>query len=165
MKAFREYVVSHKEKGEKLLSRLEMAGLLFTMLALVLMLKKIPFSGYFFILGLSALTAVYLSLGIFCKEFFGLSETDFFSKALTGAYLALSFTTLGILFLIMRWPAARLLTEGGFAATLLFFLFFTYRLYLVKTDEKYKIIMHNLIVRMLPVLITIGILIIIQLKS
>ncbi len=165
MNSIRQYIIANKEKSETLISRAEIFGLALTMIAVVLMIKKMAFSSQFFIMGLSALAFVYAFLGAFCKEIFSLKENDLFSKALFASYLSLSVTTMGILFMVMRWPGAQVMLETGCVATGVFFIFFLYHLYFGDTEESKKTIINNLVVRMLPTLVAVGILIALYLKT
>lgn len=166
MSDLKKLVSQHREKVEKIISRMEIAGLLTTILAVALMTKQIAFGNTLLIIGLSVLAWVYAFLGTVAKELFNLRAHKLFAAALLISYYALAATMLGMLFILMRWQGSLFLMQAGSMATGGMFTYFIYKSFLGKLDDAtHRTIINNLIVRMLPALLVTAILIAVYLKT
>ncbi len=153
----KKYIRDNHEKTERLISRAEIAGLMLAILSVILMTQKINGASQLMIIGLSLLAFVYAFLGNFSKEIFELEKTDSFSLALFAGYIGLSVTAMGVLFIMQRWPGADIILKTGSFVTGAMFLFFIYKMYFATPeDEKHKVIINNIIVRMLPALLVVA---------
>lgn len=163
---FRKFVAENPERTERVVSRVEIVGLLLTMAAVVMITKKMPSGSTLLIIGLSMLAWVYFFIGMVSREFFSLNENSFFAGSLRISYTALAITMLGILFLFMRWHGGLMMINVGCAITGVMFIYSFYKMYFSKSEDQYKrTIINNLIVRMLPALLVAAFLIAIYFKS
>ncbi|MDZ4845474.1 MAG: hypothetical protein SH857_07995 [Chitinophagales bacterium] len=162
----KKFVATSPEKFERGISRIEIVGLLVTMIGVALMTKKIP-AGYSLLnIGLSTLAAVYLFLGVTTTEIFKLQSNRSFAIAMQISYTALAVTMMGMLFTLMHWPGAAVMMQAGGIVTGLMFAYCTYKMYFGKVDdEAHRVIINNLIVRMLPALLVAAVLIMLYLKK
>ena len=156
----RAYVKSNNERVEKLIARGEIIGLVLCLLGVFMMMQRMSFSSHFMIIGISLLAFVYAFHGNFLTEIFALQQKGFMILALRASYMMLAVTTMGILFRLQNWPGGTTMLMIGCCASGICFLFFIYKLYFGKLeDEQLKILINNLIVRMLPALLIVGFLI------
>lgn len=162
----KKFVATNPEKFERGISRIEIVGLLVTMIGVVLMTKKISVGNTMLIAGLSTLAWVYMLLGATASEIFKLQASRTFSIAMQISYTALAVTMMGMLFTMMRWPGAAVMMQAGCIVTGVMFAYSTYKMYLGKVDdEAHRTIINNLIVRMLPALLVAAVLIMLYLKK
>ena len=162
----KKFVAGSPERFERGISRIEIAGLLVTMVGVALMTKKIPAGNALLNIGLSTLAGVYMFLGATASEIFKLQSSRTFAIAMQISYTALAVTMMGMLFTLMPWPGAAMMMQVGCIVTGIMFVYCTYKMYFGKVDdETHRIIINNLIVRMLPALLVAAVLILLYLKS
>jgi len=149
----RAYIKSNSERIEKLVARSEILGLSLCLAGVFMMMQKVPYHGFFFIGGLSLLAFVYTFHGNFLTDIFEITQKRLMILALRISYLALAISTLGILFRLQSWPGGSIMLLTGCAVTGFFFLLFIYLLYFGKLNGQIRLLINNLIVRMLPALL------------
>lgn len=166
MLGLKKFVGENPESFERMISRIEIVGLLVTMLGVALMTKKISAGNALLNIGLSTLSSVYLFIGVAASEIFKLQSSRSFAIAMQISYTALAVTMMGMLFTLMRWPGAAVMMQSGCIVTGVMFAYCTYKMYLgTVDDEAHRVIINNLIVRMLPALLVAAVLIALYLKS
>ncbi len=156
----RSYIKSNGERVEKHIARGEIMGLLLCLIGIFMMMQKFAHHAPLMITGLSLLAFVYAFHGNFLADIFEIKEQRFLVLSLRASYIALAVTTLGILFKLQNWTGGSYMLLAGCAASGVFFLFFVYKLFLGKLeDEQMRILINNLIVRMLPALLIVAFLV------
>ena len=131
-----------------------------------MMMQKMSMSSYLMIAGISLLAFVYLLHGNFLNEIFGLQKSGYLIVALKASYMALAVTTLGILFKLQSWSGGSIMLMAGCLVSAIFFLLFIYQLYFGKLeDEQLRLLINNLIVRMLPALLIVAFLVTVAIHS
>lgn len=159
MNGLKKFVADNPERFERFISRVEMVGLVAAVIAVVLMSRRIDGGSLLLSIGLSMLAFVYVFTANTVPELFRVKSRSF-SIPLQAGYIGLAITMMGILFSIQNWPGGTLQIQVGCAVTGALFLFFTYKMYFgTLEDESHRMVINNLIVRMLPALVVAAILI------
>jgi len=161
----RSFISSNREKVEKIISRVEILALILSVLSVLMLSKKISGADTAIITGLSMLAFVYVFHGAAVAELYNLPTLGLFTFALKGSYLALSVTTMGVLFWMLSWHGGAMMLQVGCIGSAIFFLFFIYKLFFTELEEKQRTIINNLIVRMLPALLIAGFFLMLKLRG
>ncbi|HXH20339.1 MAG TPA: hypothetical protein VNJ07_14785 [Chitinophagales bacterium] len=162
----RSYIKSKGERAEKLIARGEIAGLVLCLTGVFMMMQKFQHHNSVMIAGLSLLAFVYAFYGNFLAEIFEIRQKGVLIFSLRVSYLALAVTTIGILFRLQHWPAGSAMLFIGCGLTGAFFLFLVYKLYIGRVEEaQIRMLISNLIVRMLPALLIVVFLIISAIRA
>lgn len=157
----RTYIRANGERTEKLAARGEIIALVMCLAGVMLMMQRIPLSGPLMTGGILLLAFIYAFHGNFLREIFGLVKTDFWIFSLKASYMVLAVTALGILFTLQGWRGGKVLLLSGCLASLIFFSLFIYKLYFGTPDnQQLRLMINNVIVRMLPALLIVAFLII-----
>lgn len=161
----KKLVNENPERFERFISRVEMVGLVATVIAVVLMSRRIDGGSILLNIGLSMLAFVYFFIANTATELFRVKSRSF-SIALLIGYMGLAITMMGILFNMQGWPGGGIQIQIGCAVTGVMFLFFTYKMYFgTLEDESHRVIINNLVVRMLPALVVAAILMALYFKN
>ena len=156
----RTYIKQNSHLVEKLIAHSEIIGLLLCLVGGVMVTQRMPWSSDFIIIGISVLTFVYAFHSNFLIEIFELKQRGSLVIALKISYLMLAVTMVGILFRLQNWSGGTTILMAGCGICGVLFLIFLYILFFGKSEDgQLRIIINNLIVRMLPVLLIVAFLV------
>lgn len=162
----RAYIRENSERVDKFISRGEIAGLLICLIGVFMMTQRIDASSYFMVAGISLLAFVYAFHGNFLADIFQIQQRGHVVLLLRAGYMALAVTAMGILFRLQHWAGGSAMLLAGCSASGIFFLFCIFKLYFGNIeDNQLRILINNLIVRMLPALLITGFLVSIAIKG
>ncbi len=162
----RAYIRENSGRVEKLIARGEIAGLLLCLIGVFMMTQRIDASSCFMVAGISLLSFVYAIHGNFLSEIFQIEQRGLVVHVLRAGYMALAVTAMGILFRLQYWAGGSAMLLAGCSASGILFLFCIFKLYFGNLeDNQLRILINNLIVRMLPALLITGFLVSIAIKG